>query len=233
MRSKKKVIIFYSSIWKWHISAAEAIKDEIIKLNPNTKIILKDIRDFMNPVWRKIDEKLYWFIIKNLPQSFDTLFKSMQKKGSKTSSISNLSSDYSEEKVLNFIKEESPSSIISTHYWAIQTLSMFREKWLLLDINIWWLHTDYFVWYFPKISNRIDKTFLAHPKLEEAWIKYWVPKEKILTTWMPVDVRNKNIDVLDLFNLNWSIPIVLIISWKEGIWDYSKIIKNIQVKCKT
>ncbi len=236
MNSKKKVLIIYSSIWKGHISAAEAIKDEIIKLDPSSNIILKDIRDFMNPVWRKIDEKLYWFIIKNLPKSFDTLFKSMQNRGGKARSISKLATNYSEDDILDYIKKESPYTILSTHYWAVEVLSMFREKWLLLDINIWWLHTDYFVWYFPKISNRIDKTFLAHPKLEEEWINFWVSSDKILTTWMPVNVKNelnnKNIDIFEFFSLDWSIPIILIISWKEWIWDYSKIIKNISIKYK-
>ena len=236
MNSKRKIIIIYSSIWKWHISAAQAIKDEILKIKPNSDVLLKDIRDFMNPIWRKIDEKLYWFIVKNLPKSFETLFKTMQDKWNKTNSISKLATDYSEEDVLNYIKKESPYTILSTHYWAVQVLSKFREEWLLLDINIWWLHTDYFVWYFPKISNRIDKTFLAHSKLEEEWAKYWVPSDKFLTTWMPVNVKNelsnKNINVFDFFNLDKNIPIILIISWKEWVWDFSKIIKNISIEYK-
>ncbi len=32
LNSKKKILIIYSSIWKGHISAAEAISDEIIKI---------------------------------------------------------------------------------------------------------------------------------------------------------------------------------------------------------
>jgi UDP-N-acetylglucosamine:LPS N-acetylglucosamine transferase len=56
---KKKIIIFYSSIGYGHISTALTIKEKIIKKNPDSIIILKDIRDFMNPLWRKIDEKLY------------------------------------------------------------------------------------------------------------------------------------------------------------------------------
>ena len=232
MNTKKKIVIIYSSIWKGHISAAEAIKDEIIKLDIDANIILKDIRDFMNPIWRKIDEKLYWFIIKNLPKSFDTLFNSMQEKWNKVGSISKLATDYSEEDILDYIKKESPYTIISTHYWAVQVLSKIREEWLLLDINIWWLHTDYFVWYFPKISNRIDKTFLAHSKLEEEWAKFWVPNDKFLTTWMPVNIKNtlNDKEIFDFFGLDWDIPIVLIMSWKEWVWDFSEIIKNILIE---
>jgi len=72
----KKILIFYSSIWNWHISAANAIKDEILKQNKSVEIVLKNIRDFMNPVLKKIDEKLYWFIVLRFRYYFIYLFYS-------------------------------------------------------------------------------------------------------------------------------------------------------------
>ena len=60
-----KIILFYSSIGQGHISAARSIDQEIRKKNPTAQVILKDIRDFMIPVKRVLDEKIYWFVVKN------------------------------------------------------------------------------------------------------------------------------------------------------------------------
>ena len=44
-------------------------------------------------------------------------------------------------------------------------LGTLRERGLLAQVSIGWLHTDFFEGYFPRISKRIDRTFLAHPDL--------------------------------------------------------------------
>ena len=41
-----KIIIFYSSIGQGHISAACSIEKEILKKDPRTIILQKDIREF-------------------------------------------------------------------------------------------------------------------------------------------------------------------------------------------
>ena len=63
----RKIVIFYSSIGHGHISAAQAIEQEIGRLAPDARVVLQDIREFMHPLWRWVDERLYWFIAGNLP----------------------------------------------------------------------------------------------------------------------------------------------------------------------
>jgi len=96
----KKIVIFYSSIGHGHISAAQTIQNEINRQDPAARVLLQDIRMFMPPVWRRIDEKLYWFIAKNCPECFENLFRSMQAQGNHVPSLSVLPTDYPEEKVL-------------------------------------------------------------------------------------------------------------------------------------
>lgn len=134
---KKKIIIFYFSIGYGHISAALAIKKLIIKKNPNSIVILKDIRDFMNPLWRKIDEKLYWFVASNSNKFFDLIFFNFVKKGLSKDFLS-LPNDYPEKKVLKFINETSPDAILATHYGSAQILAMLRERGYLKEIKIGW-----------------------------------------------------------------------------------------------
>ena len=94
-----KVILFYSSIGQGHISAARSIAKEIHEQDPTAIVLQKDIREFMDPMGRMLDEKIYWFVAKNLPILFDNLFQSMQEQGNRVGSLTCLPNDYPEQRV--------------------------------------------------------------------------------------------------------------------------------------
>lgn len=139
-----KIILFYSSIGQGHISTARSIENEIRKHDPHAIVLQKDIREFMAPVERVVDEKLYWFVAKNFPALFDSLFQTRQEQGNSVRSLSNLRNEYPEQKIHEYLLTENPDSILTTHYGAAQVLGNLREKGLLPDVKIGWLHTDYF-----------------------------------------------------------------------------------------
>ncbi|MFZ2656240.1 MAG: hypothetical protein WAX69_15015, partial [Victivallales bacterium] len=118
--SNRKIVLFYSSIGQGHISAARSIEQEILKQDPSTIILMKDIRQFIDPVRRMLDEKLYWFVAKNLPDLFDSIFLSLQEQGNHTGSLAWLPNDYPELKVLEYLKAEAPDAVLATHYGAAQ-----------------------------------------------------------------------------------------------------------------
>jgi processive 1,2-diacylglycerol beta-glucosyltransferase len=225
-----KIIIFYSSIGHGHISAARAIEREILQKDSSVIIVLKDIREFMSPLWRKIDERLYWFVLNNLPESFNALFWSMQETGTKAYSIATLPNDYPDKDVLEFISLENPEVIVATHYGSAQVLARLRECEQLKTIKIGWLHTDFFEGYFPRISMRLDCTFLGHSELSSNWIKAGVPEDLIKVSGMPVDTvltdYSKD-DIFTQYNLNTSLQTVLIAGGKEGLCDYQGVISKL------
>ncbi|MHB1199664.1 MAG: MGDG synthase family glycosyltransferase [Polaromonas sp.] len=227
----RKIIIFYSSIGHGHISAAQAIQQEISRLAPGARVILQDIREFMHPLWRWVDERLYWFIVGNLPESFDALFHALQARGNRVPSLAWLSNDYPEDKVRAFLEAQAPDAILATHYGSAQVLGTLRERGLLAQVKIGWLHTDFFEGYFPRISKRIDHTFLAHPNLESRWLAAGVPPDKVTTSGMPVrvaaaDGRTREM-VLTALGLAPDAPTVLITSGKEGVGDYAVVVESL------
>lgn len=225
------ILIFYSSIGRGHISAAHGVQKEILRQAPDAKITLKDIREFMPPAWRKLDERLYWFIANNLPDCFESIFRSMQARGNHIPSLAMLPNDYPEDKVHAYINETGPDAIIATHYGSAQVLGNLRERGLLTDIRIGWLHTDYFEGYFPRISMRIDKTFLAHRELEEKWLAAGVAPDRVATSGMPISEDNPSpssqAEMLNRHGLNPSQPIVMITGGKEGAVDYVAAVKSL------
>lgn len=225
------ITILYSSIGRGHISAAQGVQRELLRQAPAAKITLKDIRAFMPPVWRKLDEKLYWFIANNLPDCFESIFRSMQARGNHITSLSMLPNDYPEEKVLAYLKRNRPDAVIATHYGSAQVLGTLRERGLLPDIRIGWLHTDYFEGYFPRISMRIDKTFLAHRELEAMWLAAGVPAGKVTTSGMPVSTENSAKaspqHAIKRFGLDKGRPILLITGGKEGAVNYEAAVNSL------
>jgi len=233
---KKKIIIFYSSIGQGHISAARVIEQEILSQDPSAIVLAKDIREFMDPVRRMLDEKLYWFVAKNLPEFFDGMFRSLQEQGNRASSLARLPNDYPEKKVLKFLQDEKPEAILATHYGAAQVLGTLRENGLLPDVKIGWLHTDYFEGYFPRISKRIDRTFLAHPELENRWLAAGVPSELIEITGMPVNISaggsHGRKECLARIGFDSETRTITIASGKEGAGDFPRVVMSIARESK-
>lgn len=229
--SFNKIIIFYSSIGHGHLMAARSIQHEIARQDPNAVIVLQDIRAFMPPVHRRMDERLYWFVVNHLPECFESLFWSRQEAGNRVASITNLPNDYPEDQVLEFLRVEAPQAVLSTHYGSAQLLGTFRERGLLADVKIGWMHTDFFEGYFPRISKRIDRTFLAHPELEARWIAAGVPKDLVATTGMPVTITAAPPGVRDetlrRCGLDPAVKTILITGGKEGSGDFQAAAKSI------
>jgi UDP-N-acetylglucosamine:LPS N-acetylglucosamine transferase len=229
--SSKRVIILYSSIGNGHISAAQAIQREIARRSPTADILLQDIRAFMDPIWSKLDERLFWFVVRYLPETYEALFLSMQQQGSAVSSLSVLPGDYPEWKVLRFVEEHKPDAILATHYGSAQVLGTLRESGFLADVRIGWLHTDFFEGYFPRISRRIDCTFLAHDQLGIRWQKAGVPAAKIAVTGMPVALQSldpgAHHTLLEQLGFSPASPVVLITGGKEGLVDFEVVLKSL------
>lgn len=227
----RKIVIFFSSIGYGHISAAQAIQNQIIQHDSEARVILQDIREFMHPLWRRIDERLYWLVAGNLPETFDVLFRNIQARGNNIPSLARLPNGYPEEKVRAFLERLAPDAILATHYGSAQVLGNLRERGLLTNVRIGWLHTDYFEGYFPRISKRIDRTFLAHPVLEARWLAAGVPPEKITTSGMPVAIAAEDLADRDAtlagLGLSPDKPTVLLTSGKEGVGDYTGAIDSL------
>lgn len=229
--STRKIVVFYSSIGHGHIRAAQAIQQEIVRLAPATQVVLQDIREFMHPLWRRIDERLYWFIVGHLPDSFDALFHALQLRGNRIPSLAWLPNDYPQDKVRAFLEAQSPGCVLATHYGSAQVLASLREQGLLTQVRIGWLHTDFFEGYFPRISKRIDCTFLAHRELAARWTAAGVSDGKIAISGMPLtdmaDLSGSAPGTHTLPELAPGVPTVLITGGKQGVGDYAAIVKSL------
>ncbi len=220
-----------------HISAAKAIEKNIKAKDPTAVIELKNIRDFM-PKWRNVlDEKLFWFVVKKMPERFNKMFLSKMDKTNKDHNyLEHITNGYSEKDVLSYLQSKKPTHIIATHYGSAETLIKLRQQGQLKDTPIGWLHTDYFEGYFPQISRHIEHTFLGIKALEDRWNDRGVDDSKVTTTGLPINPKAfepvDRVAFLKSQNLDPAIKTIVLASGGEGVGDFPAIVKSISEKIK-
>ncbi len=230
--SNNNIVIFYSSVGAGHISAAKAIKADIEEKDKAANVELKDIRDFMgSPTKEKINQSIFWLIVKKAPNLFDKLFRGQMDKGNRVNDFDKIKGPYSLDQLHDYIKEKSPSKILSTHYGSTVALINLRDADHISKIPVGWLHTDYFKGFFPRISKQIEKTFLPIDALKEQWLAEKVSPKRIEVTGMPLPADLKDpVDKNAFFaeeSLKTEVKTVTIASGKEGVGNYPEIVKEI------
>lgn len=232
-----KTLILYSSIGMGHLSASRAIEEKIKATDPTAEIELKNIRDFMKPMARTIDEKLYWLVFKNMPNTFNNAYLSSMKKGLEAKELSDLKSSYNQEQLLEYIKASGASNVIATHYGSAIILGNLKTSGAIPGIKTGWVHTDYIEHFFPRISQRLDKTFLGHQALADSWTRFGVKPEQVAVTGIPV--RNlpepgavDRIEVLKEVGLKGDVTTFVMSGGSEGLKNYETAIRSLAASYK-
>ncbi|WII72712.1 glycosyltransferase [Bdellovibrio sp. 22V] len=233
----QKTLILYSSIGMGHLSASRAIEEKIKAQNPQAEVELKNIRDFMPSMSRTIDEKMYWFVFKKMPQTFSNAYLSSMQKGMQVRDLSDIKTGYNETALLDYIRKSGAETVIATHYGSAINLGNLKSSGKLPGIKTAWVHTDYIEHYFPRISQRLDKTFVGHNELANSWKEFGVKAEKVEVTGIPV--RNlpepgevQRGAVLEAVGLKAE-PVTFVMSGgSEGLRDYPTAVKSLAQQFK-
>lgn len=234
-----RIVIFWAAFGNGHKSAAESIRNSIVKQNPHAQVILKDATEFMDPVTRKFSLEGFKFFTLQSADSYDLWFKNYIEKIKTTASVGQmpLVRQYDPAALSSWIKEQNPSVIVSTFNHATEALVNLRNEGVLPpDLKIAWQHTDYVdAPYFAQISKEIDMTFLGHPALEEAWVKkHGVSPSKVAAPGLAVseEVRapwsaTQRTEFLKSRGLNPEVSTITLMSGINGVGDFPKIVRSL------
>ncbi len=227
----KRVLIFYSSIGMGHLSAARAIESNLKSEDPSVEVRLVNIRDTIPSQRRaKVDEWMFWKVVKTLPSFYDYLFQKNMVAGVNSHQL-NTKTPYQGDAVMEIINEFKPTNIVTTHYGATLALIKLREENKLENIPVAWLHTDYFKGYFPRISKNIEMTFLGADALTKSWIEEGLSPQKVVTTGLPVNAKAfEPVDKEKVFaenQLDLNKKTVVLMSGGEGVGDFPAIVSSI------
>lgn len=234
---KEKIVIFWASIGFGHHSAAQAIEAEVRKQHPKAEIVLKDIRDFQNPIRRWFVGHFYDFMTKNNPKGYDTWYRQYMEDAVKLDSVGNTSValGHKPDRVGKYLEEQNPTLIISTFNHATEALINLKDKGKLKDIPIAQVLTDYVnTEYFAKMGSKIDMSFVPHEAIRQEWInKGFLSGDKIQTTGMPVNPKafdklstEERDKYLESKNLDPKQKTILLVSGSAGVGNFELMVKS-------
>lgn len=238
-----KIFIIYASAGFGHKKIAEAINETAANLSDKNSVSFIDILDFTPSLFKFLYSKGYVFLISRMKWLWAILFflsdtKYLKLLNNNFLRFSNRISCY---RFLNFIKNQQPDVIISTHFLVNELVSFLKEKGQIKSKLIS-IVTDFGVhnlW----VAKNVDIYSVASKQTKEILISRQVDREKIRVLGMPV--RNqfqKQIDkelVKQKLGLNQGGFTVLILTGGIGIGPIYQIVKlledkvNIIVVCGT
>ncbi len=198
----QKVVILYSSINQGQVATATALETVLAAPGdgPTNNIILKDIRDFQ-PGWRrKLGKAVYGYLLENYPKTFNRFYSAFLTKGNQSMTLANLKTPYNEKALEKYLEIEKPDTILATHFGAAQVLGNIRERGKLRDVKIGWLYTDFIPAYFPRISQRIDQTFVPSSASRQMWLEQGVEENRVSTAATPPQVASDLLSRKTLFS---------------------------------
>lgn len=223
-----KVLIIYATAGVGHKKAAEAIYDEI-KNNRNHEVAIIDSLDYTPRFFKFIYSQGYSFLVRRLPLVWGffywlTDFISVKKIIILCRRCCNFANS---RRLTKFLLDERPQVIISTHFFANQTISRLKKK-NCLSTRLICVITDFTIHSFW-FADGVDLYTVANPELKNQLISKGMKQEMIEVAGIPVKpiflkLQNKD-DVRRELGINPDIFTVLIVTGTIGVGPIEKIVK--------
>ncbi|MFQ5681421.1 MAG: hypothetical protein ACE5GG_05170, partial [Candidatus Omnitrophota bacterium] len=176
-----KTLIVYATAGAGHRRVAEAIYERAKRQGQD--VVIADILDYTNPLFRFFYARGYIFLIRYFPFVWRFVFWLTDKKGlgliRKAIFLFNLISCVG---YLRSLRREKYSCVISTHFMATEMSAFAAGDLGFSLINV---VTDFSLHRFW-LSPGVDKYCLACPDAKDRLVSYGVPADKIVITGIPV-----------------------------------------------
>lgn len=235
---KPKILIFWESIGFGHVSAANALKEKIQLANPGAEVVLKDMRQFQNPLIRKASTLWYDYSTKKNPDGYDRWYQNYLKEYADPAKVGQTGPGihHKPDEVLKYIDEVKPTVIVSTQNHNTEALINLRDKGKLTNTPIAQVLTDYVdAPYFRALGDRVDVSFVPHESIREEWIRAGTSPSRVITTGIPVspkvmeeftpEMKPKALAAIDT-SLKTDVQTVTLVSGSAGVGDFETMVKS-------
>ena len=225
-----KVLIFYAAYGGGHLSAANAIKEEIQKNYKDYEIEMIECMEYLNKVVNYLTIKSYEEMAKKMPKMWGRIYKASRK--GVIATISNSSNKIFAGKLGKLINQINPDQIISTHPFSTQMCGILKSKGKL-NLKVSTILTDfkYHEQWLVK-HEYLEEYFVSNEKMKQDVIDYGIDKNKVYAFGMPISARfgekyNKE-EILKEFNLKENLKTILFFAGgkmglaRKNIFEYMK-----------
>ena len=221
-----KILILSCSTGGGHNSCASYIEEEL-KVN-NIECEFKDFFDIVNPKGKELSSKLYLASLKGNGK----IFKGVYSLGEAYSNTGITSPVYLVNKLhkhslLNYIKENNITLVITTHLFPSLTLTAINKD-ATKKINFITVATDYEPC--PLMEESKPNMLIIQKGLEERFIKKGNVKESLTPIGIPISTRftQSAKNIRNELNLNEEDKVVLIMLGSMGFGKILELLKDLE-----
>lgn len=228
MRCTMRALILSVSTGGGHAKAAEAIKESIMKNEPQSEVLIIDTIKYISPFLDKLVVGTYLKSIRYYPSFFKFLYKHSDEDGrfTKPSTIGN---DYLTNKLYPTIVDFEPDILIATHAFTAQILSILRKKfhWHKPSLVVMTDYASHAFW----VHRNVDAYVVSNDDMIEELTLRGRSRDQIYPYGIPISEKFLNISekatILSKYNLTNEKKIITIMGGSLGIGNIEEILSEI------
>lgn len=241
-----KILVFSAPYGAGHDKAAQTVQNYIRDQAPDAEVIFKNGQEFMPGYVVDLTQKAFDIGQTKFPKIYTLGFEDYMRKGRKVDHVGQMPMVNSVKlgEFYSWIAKEKPDAILSTWPHAVEWLVALRNKGLLNDVPIGWVHTDSVsdekaeMGYFEKAARDVDMAFVPSDAIRKEFIAAGVPEDHVTVTGIPVTLKSRPALTLEdrakikaaarkELGLNAANKTVMIEAGKNGLGNYPAMIGSI------
>ncbi len=227
-----KVLIVYTTAGMGHQRAAQALKLSFERMLPNSEASVVDVLDYSNVVFRKMYNRIYLELIKELPELLGYIYKRYDDEftARSTAKVRLLFDKLNTINLKKLIEECDPDVIVCTHFLALEIFSDMKKR-KKLSLPLYGVLTDYYPHAFW-VYDYVDRYYVATRESQRNLMRRGLDESKILVTGIPIDPVYEQVLPREIakekLGLDRSVPAVLILNGGFGVGKMEEIVKSFQ-----
>lgn len=177
------VLYLSISMGAGHLRAAEALKEYVDEMYPDSRSLVIDTFKYINPLVHKVFVDGYLNIVRSIPYAYGALYR-MSEQMDNMNKLSHALSKLFSYKLMKLIEEFKPSIIVCTHPFSLQIVSCLKKegKITIPCIGILTDYVNHPFWF----HDNIEAYVVAHDNIKHDMITSGIPEHRIYSFGIPV-----------------------------------------------
>lgn len=227
-----RVLILSATTGGGHMRAAQALKECVMRHEPDSQIMIIDAIQYISPILNKTVAGGYVYMAKNTPQMYGFMYKASDKETNPLNHTVTLATTQFGKRFLPLIDEFKPDIMVSTHSFACDFAAGLKVKGLI-DVPLVSIITD-FAAHQTYLTDGVDAYIVSTQEMVNEMVSRGVLRSKIYDFGIPVhqafyEKEDRRL-LLQEEGLNPDVPTILIMAGSFGVTDvlkiYHKIVKS-------
>lgn len=225
-----KILILHAAAGAGHKRAAEAMAKAFAAEKPGAEIVVRDILDFTNPIFRRTYARGYLDVVKSVPELWGYMYSRSDKRATRPErkKIRAVFNKLHTLRFRRFFNDLEPDVVVCTHFMGLEILSS-RKRRGKTDVPLFCVVTDFAVHALWVVEN-VNCYYVACEEAKRQLLRKGQQDDGIKVTGIPIDPVFSESLLQDAarakLGLEKNTPTVLVLSGGFGVGPTAELIKS-------